>query len=446
MLARVVGVARSRWRGGSFGRNVLTLVIGTGMSQVIVVATAPVLTRLYAPADFGLFSVANSIMAILMSITCLRLEFAVPLPQDDVEAANVLGLTLLLAALLSVVSVVVLWLVGDRLLILLGGSALGAPILLIAVGQFGGGVVSSLGNWAVRTKDFASIASMRMSQAIALVVVQTGLGIAGIGATGLLAGAVLSRFAGASRLARSAWRTHASEFRQVSRAGMRRVASRYRSIALLSTPSAILNTVGLQAPTLLLVLLYGVDTGGLYALAQRITSIPLTLIASAVGQVFLAEAARDARSDARAVRTLFLRTTVSLARLGIAPTILLMIAAPLVAGPVFGGAWNQVGLYIAILAPMYLITFVTTATGDGLYAVERMDLQLIREIVRLVCLGGSVPLAAALGFDATGAVMMLSVGGAVAYLGYGVIMWWAINRHAARFGRSPDAEQTIADV
>jgi O-antigen/teichoic acid export membrane protein len=427
---------------GEFSRNVLTLVAGTGFSQIIIIASSPLLTRLYAPADYGVYAVAMSIMAILMTVTCLRYEYAVPLPEADETAANIVALALLINLGMSVTSFVVLGLAGASILVLLNAAALGPYVLLITLGQFGGGAASTLTTWAVRTKTFSQIAAKSVTQTTALVVVQVGLGIVGAGAPGLLLGDVAGRFSGTGRLAKSAWRTNAAAFRRISRAGIATAARRYKRFPILSSPSALLNALGVQMPLLAIVAFYGTAAGGQFALADRVCSMPLALVAGAVSQVYLAEAARNAREEPRAVRSLFLRATLNLARLAIGPAILLALLAPFLAGLVFGADWTETGLFIAILAPMYYVTFVTAATGDTLYVLERLDLQLAREVMRLALLGGAVPLAAALGLSALGAVAVLSAAGCLTYVLYGLISWYAVvdaPRHGLP-GKAPESE------
>ena len=83
---------------------------------------------------------------------------------------------------------------------------------------------------------------------------------------------------------------------------------------MLSSGSALLNTLGLQAPILMLIALYGTQVGGFLYLAQRVAALPITLLARSVGQVYFAEAARLTREDPPQLRSLFLRTTISLGR------------------------------------------------------------------------------------------------------------------------------------
>lgn len=428
---------RARVARGDFARGVLTIVVGTGLSQGIVILTAPVMTRLYSPADYGLYAVAASLMGILIAVTCLRFEFVIPLPADDQAAADALALSMLANVGVTALGAVLLIALQGQILAAIGGTALGGAVLLVSLGQLAGGTAGALTNWAIRTRDFSAIAQMRMSQSLALVAVQIGLGLAGMAHTGLLIGAVVSRAAGSGRLLRSALATHAAQIRGVSWRGVRAIARRYRRFATFSSPAALLTALGLQLPTLVLVALYGPQTGGLFALADRICSAPLQLVAGAVGNVFLAEASRNARSEPRAIRGLFLRTSWQLIRLGALPAVALAVAAPLAAGPLLGPSWEATGVYIAILVPMYFATFVATATGDALYALERVDLQLAREALRVLGLAGSVAVAAMAGLPAVAAIAALSLGGTVVYTLYALITWYAITN--TRLPLSPAA-------
>jgi O-antigen/teichoic acid export membrane protein len=413
---------------GSFGRGVATLVLGTGIGQAVVILSSPVLTRLYSPSAYGVYAVALSILSILLAATCLRYESAIPLPEDDLTAANVLALSLTLNVAMSVVAGALLWVAGKSLLAVFNAEALEPYVLLLSLGQLGGGAVIALTSWAVRTKAFSEIAATRLTQSGGLVTVQVGLGVLGLGAPGLFLGDLAGRLGGFGRLSRAAWRTHGPTFRMVTRAGIWQAAQRYRRFPIFSGPSALLNVVAVQAPLLLLVAFYGIHSGGQYALADRVCSLPLTLVAGAVGQVYLAEAARLAHGRRTDLRALFRRTTWSLARMAIIPAILLAVAAPIVAGPLFGDEWGEMGLIIALLVPMFYLAFVMTATGETLYVLERQDLQLVREILRFVLLGGAIPLASALDLSLVAAVAMLSVAGCATYAAYGLLSWHAITR------------------
>lgn len=409
----------------------MTIVAGTGVAQLITIVFSPVLTRVYSPSDYGIYSVAVSIL-ILSVVTCLRYEYAIPLPKDDVAAANLLGLSLLANLGMSAATGVFLLLFGPWLLGLFGASVLGPYIVLLALAQAATGFVSAFTNWAIRTKDFSAIAVNRLYQSGAGVGVQVGLGLGGFGAPGLLLGAVAGSLAGSVRLAQAAWRTHADAFRCVTWGGVRAAAVRYRRFPILSSWSALLGQLGLRAPFLLLVAFFGIEVGGQYALAERLCYLPLTLVAGSVGQVFISEGARLVREQPRELHRLFGRTTWNLARVAIGPAIAIAVAAPLLTGIVFGHQWQEAGLFVAVLVPMFYLAFVLTSTGDILYVLERQGLHLVREIIRISFLGGSVIVAGVLHASPLGAVAALSAAGCVTYVLYGLISWRAIDTHRPR--------------
>ena len=111
---------------------------------------------------------------------------------------------------------------------------------------------------------------------------------------------------------------------------------------------------------------------------------------------------------------------------GSGPAIAVAVLSPFLAGLVFGPEWQQTGLYVAILTPMFFVQFVATATGNVLLVLERQPLHLLREILRFGLLGGSVVVASAAGLGPVGALIALSAAGSLNFVLYGLISWRAI--------------------
>jgi O-antigen/teichoic acid export membrane protein len=431
--------------GDEFRRGAITLVGGASLGQAIIVVTSPLLTRLYLPSEFGAFAVAVSIMAVLITVACLRYEFAIPLPKSDLEAANVLGLSILLAIITSVAAGVFLLLLGSWFVTSLGASTLAPFVMLFAVGQCAGGIVSVFTNWAIRTRAYTEIAANRLTQSGTLVAVQLGLGVLGAGAAGLLVGAVAGNLGGSTRLARVAWRSHSSEFKRVSWSGMMAAASRYRRFPIFSSWSAVINTLGEQAPLVVFVAVYGAAAGGELALAQRVVALPVSLVAGAVGQAFFAESARRVNEEPHELGAFFASTTRRIAMLVIPPSVLLAILAPVLAGPIFGERWAAAGPLITILTPMYCLQLIAASTGSMLDVLERQDLHLLRELARLGIVGGAMAWAVYVGLGPTGFVVTLSFAGCVIYSAYLLITWYSIRHH--RFTvRTPAVDVTAPDA
>lgn len=404
-----------------FFREALKISAGTGAAQLIVILSSPLLTRLYSPSDYGAFAVAASILAILAAVAALGYEFAIPLPKADREAADVLALCVVVVSVVGLTSAI-----GLSLLTLAGVIALGLYLPLITLGLLASGVVAAFIGWAIRMKSYTEIVANRFTVSATVVVVQLGLGLLGASGIGLLVGTVSGSIAGAARLAWSTSRRDSEVLGGVTRPGILAVARRYRRFPIFSAPSILLNTLGIEAAILLIVGLYGTDVGGQFALCQRVMALPVTIVAAAIAQVYFAEAARIGRDRPKELRTLFWRTTRTLAGASIGPFILVAVTAPLAIGLVFGQTWTEAGYFVMILAPMYFLQFVISPTGATLDIAERQEMRLLREIVRLVLVGGAVVAAATLGLPPIGAVAAISIAGCLTYLLYGFVSWRAI--------------------
>ena len=126
-------------RSSSFAADVLKLVTGTTLAQVVIILASPVITHLYSPEAFEILAIFTSITGILGVIACLRYEMAIMLPKTNEEAANLLDLCLLCVAVVSALTVPALYFGGDALLSLLRAPGPGSYPVLVSPFVFAGG-------------------------------------------------------------------------------------------------------------------------------------------------------------------------------------------------------------------------------------------------------------------------------------------------------------------
>ena len=70
-----------------FVKNVTTLITGTVLANLIVVALQPLLSRIYSPEEFGTFTIYLSIIGMLAPAGSLKFEGAIVLPESDKKAS-----------------------------------------------------------------------------------------------------------------------------------------------------------------------------------------------------------------------------------------------------------------------------------------------------------------------------------------------------------------------
>ena len=80
-----------------FSKNVANVVGGTLLAQLITIGLSPIISRLFSPADFGLYSIFLNIALTTSIASTFRYELAVMLPQKEEEAINVVSLSLFIS-------------------------------------------------------------------------------------------------------------------------------------------------------------------------------------------------------------------------------------------------------------------------------------------------------------------------------------------------------------
>lgn len=406
-----------------FARSVTLLAGGTALGQAVTVAVSPVLTRLYSPADFGAFGVYASLLGIITVIASLRYEYAIPLPEEEETAVNLVGLCFLLLAMTSSAAWVAVHFLAARIVVWANVPALRPYLWLVPLGMFGAGAYQILNYWAVRQRDFPRIARTRLSRGVSRAALQVGTGAVYSGPLGLLLGQLAGESAGSASLGLAAWGKDRVCFKAVSLRGMRQAAGRYRRFPLFSGWADLFGSLGLQLPQLLLAAFYGPAVAGWFALGQRVIAAPLNIIVDSVAQVFFGEAVRTVRTDPQAARRLFLKLSGRLALTGGLPVAAICTLAPWFFTSIFGPAWEVAGRYVQIMGAMFAVRFAVVPLVHTFSVLERQDLYLFWQATRLVLVVGGLSAGKALGAPHLSAVLIYSASMSVAYVLMWVIIW-----------------------
>jgi len=373
---------RSR-KGAGLAVDVLKLVSGTTFAQLVAILAAPILTRLYAPEIFGIVALFTSLTGIAGTIACLRYELAVMLPEHDEEAANLLGISLGFVFLITLLSIPLIWWTKEPLLRWLNAPYLASYLWLIPLSLLINGIFLALNYWNSRTRHFGRLSIARVTSALTTTPSTIGLGFAGYATAGPMIGATIAGQAVATTvLGGQIWRDDRDIFLKAIRwREMRKGIVRHKKFPLLSTWSALMNTVSVQLPPLLLACFFSSTVVGFYALGHRLLSMPMSLIGGAIGQVFFQRAA-VAKIQGR-LPAVVRETFVRLMSLGAFPLLLIMITGKEIFCAVFGSQWTEAGVYAQILAPWILFVFFGSPVSTLFSVLEMQGAGLIFNSVLL---------------------------------------------------------------
>lgn len=413
---------------GRFARSVTLLAGGAALGQAVTVLISPILTRLYSPEDFGVFGVYASILGIVTVIASLRYEYALPLPEDDETAASIFALCFLL--LLGMTGLIALFVYGleERIVAWANVPGLRRYLWLVPLGMLGAGTYQILNYWAVRKRDFLAIARTKMSRGLGRAAIQVGVGFVHPGPLGLLLGQLAGETAGSASLGLAVWSRARTAFKAVNLQGIRRAGARYRRFPILSNSADFLESLCLQVPQLLFAAFYGADVAGWFALGQRVIAAPLNLVVDSVAQVYFGEAARLPKEDPKAMRRLFLRITGRLALVGGLPVAFICSLAPWFFAFVFGPSWEMAGRYVQLLGLMFAFRFAIVPLSHTLNVLERQELFLFWNAMRLVLVVAALLVGKLLAFSHITAVGAYSLSMLAAYLILWGLSWYALTR------------------
>lgn len=394
-----------------FFRNVGLLAGASAMGPLVAFAAYPFLTRIFDPGQFGVLGLFEAVLAISLSFCTLRYHLAIPVADDDVDAASLVVVSIASSGAVAVLLAIVLHWTQDFAVSNLRLSSIRHLTWLLPIATFASGSALALAGWHTRRRAFARIAASRICQGLVQVSVQTGVGLMGMLQSGLAIGLVAARVAAGLVLC---GRTDLGPpMRRVSWPNLVAATKRHRRLPLISSWSAIINILGQQLSVLIVGASFGVDAVGFYSLAFLVTVGPAHLVSQAIEQSFVARM-RDAEREGRTAALAY-SVYRSLVRMGTVPAIVFAALAPDLFSVAFGQTWSLAGEFARWLVPSVLAAIVGSHLPSLVVLRHWQRAELVFNValassrcVALLWAGIAVgPFAAVLAYGVTGAILTL---------------------------------------
>ncbi len=345
-------------------RGTAVLASGTAGAQVVIIATAPILTRLFSPEEYGILGVVASIAALLALVGSLSYDRALVLEQDGDSASHLLVLMLVWSAFLSIAAFV-----GGTIVALAfnGETAAGFYRFLPWTGvlALATALHMSLSMWIVRSKRYRDIAVAEGLLAVVMVVVQLAAGLLGVGIAGLLGGQLAGTAVAAMFLGGLAYRSGAfARFWPMDLRKQWALAVKHYRFPLYSLPTAILERSSKRLPVFLLALFFSPVEAGFYWLCFRVVTAPVRLVVLNSRKPYYKQAL-DLQARGESLAPLFWSSTGALAAFSIPMVVAMILLAPSLFEIVFGDAWYRAGQYAQ---------WLTIATAAWVLSMPCIDL------------------------------------------------------------------------
>ena len=355
--------ALSRFLDHKLVRAFALLTGGSVLGQLALVASAPILTRLFTPSDFGVLAVFVSLSAIMTVVATCRLEFAIPVASES-EAVQLVVAGLLvatgIAALLALAAIFVAPLLDARLpdydCQRLAWLLAAMPFLHMtpALGM----------HWYLRFGDFTTISRARILVGCTQALAQIAAGLLGAGVLGLVLGYMAGYVCQSLYLLAASTAERRRPLLQHWRGFSMRILRSHRAYILLNASSSVLQMAAQMAPPVIIAAIYGPAVAGLFAIGQRVVGVPVRMLGQSAAQVFMSQF-RDAAPGE--LQRMFFQLSLAFLALAVIGSLPLPdSAAPALFAYFFGETWRAAGEIVQWLVPSFIARFVATPVAQAL--------------------------------------------------------------------------------
>lgn len=358
----------------NFFKSIATLTAGSIVAQLIVVGAAPFITRIYIPADIGLYTYILAIAHMFMGVINGRYDMSIVFEEKEERVLPLVKLCLIICLVASVIISIGF---GFYYAYSSTQQTFIAGLLFLILLSYG--IINTLTAYNNRNREYKLMSAIYVVRTSCQHIGAIILGLIKTGLLALLIPYIVGQVLGINSQAKSL-KPHLSELKKVTGKEMLEVLKLHYKQPLFSAPALFANSFSYSSVTFFIGEFYSMSVVGFYSISSRILGLPLAVVSGNVARVFLEEASREYNTTGY-FRRAFSKTTLFLVTLAIPMIIFMMVFAPPLCGFVFGAGWEVAGEYIRILAPMFGIRFVVTSLTPGLLIANKQNYELAIQLM-----------------------------------------------------------------
>ena len=357
-------------------KSISVLVSGSIIANLITFLCSPLLTRIYSQEEFGGFTLVLSIIAIFGVIVNGRYDVVI-VTAEDKELIPLIQLSILLSVIISLLVTLGCWgytyYTDDAFL----RHALVFIFLLLLIT----GIINVLNSYNNRGKDYSLMTKVYLYRSIWQNSMMLGFGKLYPSAFSLLASQFLGQlFCIKKQKGKLSW---ADLFDFKTKFSYKiSLLKKFKSQILLSAPASLLNAVSYSIINLLIAYKFGLAMLGLYSISVRLLGLPLNIFSSNIAKVHYADSISEREANGHYRKST--RRTILISMALIVPImIILYFFAPMLVSIIFGETWEEAGVFISILTPMFALRFITGSLGFSFLISQRQGREFLFQLLLL---------------------------------------------------------------
>lgn len=366
-----------------FLKNMSFLMGGTAVANIIVMLSAPILTHLFTPENFGVLAIMTSMIHIGCKITTLSYENAIVICSDSKKSFQVYFFCLFLCLVVVLFMYVVLLLFKVQIVEIFKIPELNDWILLLPIIIFLKTIIVVTEYLLIKFKLFGFISKRVILDSAVSNIIKIALG-AIVGAwtgnliLGLVSGLIIagaSVYQKAMKLSKSHMNISDLTFRKLIDC-----AKEFKKFPLYNNWAVILNTVSENMGVLFFSALFTPAIVGFYSLGNRVVRFPMQYIATAFQKVYFQKVSQEFK-EGKNLKENFLKSLKAFSLLLLPVYVILLIFGKKIFLIVFGENWADAGLYIQILAPGLFFVGINKPSNVIYNVLQILEVKLVYTII-----------------------------------------------------------------
>lgn len=350
------------------------MILSSGIAQVILIITTPIITRLYSPTEFGEFTIFSNIAMILIPIINARCDLLIVNTKND-RSANILSqisflISLLILLILIPIFAISAWLYPNFIL----------DFIFIIIMLFLVSLTNIFTNYLNKERKYKVLSLINVFRAGSMALLQIIFGLLALGSLGLIIGFSLSYIAGIT-LGYKTFKKHFNIVRDKEET--KALFLENKNQLVYSTPSILLNSLSFSVVVFFIGILYTNTEVGIYGMAIRVLGIPVTIISLGLSKIFMQQA-NDYYIEHGNFRNLLLKFSSILVIVSIILYVPLYLFSEELVNILLGHSWVDAITVIKIVIPLFVIRLIVSTVSLSVIVLQKQQLELILQALFLI--------------------------------------------------------------
>lgn len=350
------------------------MILSSGIAQVILIITTPIITRLYSPAEFGEFTIFSNIAMILIPIINARYDLLIVNAKND-RSANILSqisflISLLILLILIPILAISAWLYPNFIL----------DFIFIIIMLFLVSLTNIFTNYLNKERKYKVLSLINVFRAGSMALLQIIFGLLSLGSLGLIIGFSLSYITGIT-LGYKTFKKHFNIVR--NKEETKALFLENKNQLVYSTPSILLNSLSFSVVVFFIGILYTNTEVGIYGMAIRVLGIPVTIISLGLSKIFMQQA-NDYYIERGNFRNLLLKFSSTLVIVSIILYVPLYLFSEELVNILLEHSWVDAITVIKIVIPLFVIRLIVSTVSLSVIVLQKQQLELILQALFLI--------------------------------------------------------------